>query len=144
MCKGTNPSGFFVACEAEADCPFGGWLHPECTADLHNISKEHIDNLDKWYCQVCRQRIQQEDEEEQLLGESERPFDDEEEDSGSVKELEAQIEADRLEAEQIQRDIDQQNLNEANGQFHAESNDVDVEMASASSQENCCGSDDEM
>lgn len=110
VCKGTNPSGFFVACEAGDDCPFGGWLHPECTEDLRNISKEHIDNLDQWYCEACRRQIQQEDEEKLPLASDQQS---QEEDSDSERELEAQIEADRLEAEQIQRDIDQENLNQA-------------------------------
>jgi hypothetical protein len=50
VCKGSNPSVFFVACEAESDCRYGGWLHPECTEDLKFLTKEVIENLDKWYC----------------------------------------------------------------------------------------------
>jgi hypothetical protein len=44
---------FFVACEAENDCPFGGWLHPECTEDLKNLAREIIDNMGAWYCAAC-------------------------------------------------------------------------------------------
>ena len=53
ICKGANQSGFFVACEAENDCPFGGWLHPECTEDLKNLAREIIDNMGAWYCAAC-------------------------------------------------------------------------------------------
>ena len=53
VCKGSNPSGFFVACEAGTDCPHNGWLHPECTEDLRNKTQDFIDNLGPWYCQSC-------------------------------------------------------------------------------------------
>ena len=55
-CNGKVKSEFFVACESgEADCPYGGWLHPECTDDLKNRSREEIDNLSEWYCEACRE-----------------------------------------------------------------------------------------
>ena len=41
-CKGSFKSltGYFVACESEDACPNGGWLHPECTTDLHHLTKD--------------------------------------------------------------------------------------------------------
>lgn len=62
LCKGSNQSGFFVACEAENDCPYGGWFHPECTEDLKNLSREVIDSLGAWYCSSCVQRMKQDDQ----------------------------------------------------------------------------------
>ena len=56
-------SGYYVACEADEDCPNGGWLHPECTNDLCSLTIEVIDQLDMWYCQHCVQRINKENEE---------------------------------------------------------------------------------
>ena len=63
MCKGKLKSGYYVACEADEDCPNGGWLHPECTNDLRALTQEHIDSLDKWYCESCVERINKENEE---------------------------------------------------------------------------------
>jgi hypothetical protein len=42
----------------------GGWLHPQCTTDLSNKSKEEVDLIEEWYCEDCIQRIQNEDDEE--------------------------------------------------------------------------------
>ena len=55
-CKGSFKSltGYFVACESDAACPNGGWLHPECTTDLHHLTKEQIDTIATWYCEDCR------------------------------------------------------------------------------------------
>jgi hypothetical protein len=61
VCKGANPSGFFVACEAETDCPYNGWLHPECTDELKNKSQTFIDNMGPWYCQACALRMNAEE-----------------------------------------------------------------------------------
>lgn len=78
MCKGSNLSGFFVACEAENDCPYRGWLHPECTEDLKNLSREVIDSLGAWYCAACAQRVKQEETSEK---EVDRADDDHQSDS---------------------------------------------------------------
>jgi len=61
ICRGANPSGFFVACEAGSDCPYNGWLHPECTEDLKNKTQDYIDNLGAWYCQACTKRMNGDD-----------------------------------------------------------------------------------
>ena len=55
-CKGSFKSvtGYFVACESDAACPNGGWLHPECTTDLQHLTKEQIDTMAAWYCEDCR------------------------------------------------------------------------------------------
>ena len=53
ICRGAFKSGFFVACEGEDDCQYGGWLHPECTQTLAHLSKEQIDELGTWYCPSC-------------------------------------------------------------------------------------------
>lgn len=63
ICKGKVKSGYFVACEADEDCPNGGWLHPECTKDLSALTQEAIDQLDQWYCETCVERIDKENEE---------------------------------------------------------------------------------
>ena len=51
-CKGAILSDFMVGCESgEINCPNGGWLHPQCTDDLKNYTKEQIDGMeDVWYC----------------------------------------------------------------------------------------------
>ena len=33
-CKGTVIADFFIMCDGEAECPNGGWLHPQCTTDM--------------------------------------------------------------------------------------------------------------
>ena len=46
-----------VACEVgEELCPNKGWLHPQCTDDLKDMSKEDIDQIDIWYCMDCRKK----------------------------------------------------------------------------------------
>ena len=53
-CKGAILSDIMVACESGEDvCPNGGWLHPQCTTDLREYSKEQIDYIDIWYCPDC-------------------------------------------------------------------------------------------
>lgn len=34
----------------------GGWLHPECTNDLKDLSQEAIDAIDTWYCEDCKEK----------------------------------------------------------------------------------------
>ena len=62
-CKGNFKSltGYFVACESDAACPNGGWLHPECTTDLHHLTKEQIDTIATWYCEDCKAQNLHED-----------------------------------------------------------------------------------
>lgn len=56
-CKGQVQQEFMVACEVgEEQCPNKGWLHPQCTDDLKDMSKEEIDKIDIWYCMDCRQQ----------------------------------------------------------------------------------------
>ena len=63
ICRGKIKSGYYVACEADEDCPNGGWLHPECTDDLCSLTKDVIDDMEMWYCQHCVIRISKENEE---------------------------------------------------------------------------------
>ena len=43
-CKGYIQHEFMVACESgEDNCVNGGWLHPQCTNDLCNLTQEEID-----------------------------------------------------------------------------------------------------
>ena len=53
VCRGAVTSGFFVACDGEDDCPYGGWLHPECTDSLALMTKENINDFGTWYCPAC-------------------------------------------------------------------------------------------
>ena len=55
VCRGEfqSQTGYFVMCENEDKCKNGGWLHPECTRDLCNMTQDEIMLLDKWYCQDC-------------------------------------------------------------------------------------------
>ena len=53
VCRGSVTSGFFVNCEAGDECPYGSWLHPECTDSLAFMTKEAIDDLGPWYCPAC-------------------------------------------------------------------------------------------
>lgn len=40
-CKGAILSDIMVACESgEEACINGGWLHPQCTRDLREFTKE--------------------------------------------------------------------------------------------------------
>ena len=61
-CKGAIISELFVKCDGEQECPNGSWVHPQCTSDLRNKSKEELDAIEQWYCEDCIARIQAEDE----------------------------------------------------------------------------------
>lgn len=53
-CKGFIAQEFMVACESgEDNCVNGGWLHPQCTTDLCNLTQEQIDQIEVWYCEDC-------------------------------------------------------------------------------------------
>ena len=55
MCKGSIQSEFMVACETGEDlCPNGGWVHPQCSNELSNLTKEQIDSIDIFYCEDCK------------------------------------------------------------------------------------------
>ena len=41
-------------------------MHPQCSKDLMDKTKEELDDLDEYYCEDCRTRIQQEELEEDL------------------------------------------------------------------------------
>ena len=60
-------SDFFVKCDGDEECPYGGWLHPQCTNDLKDKTREELDAIEEWYCEDCVQRINKEDEEDRLL-----------------------------------------------------------------------------
>lgn len=34
-------------------CVNGGWMHPQCTRDLCHLSRDEIDEIDRWYCEDC-------------------------------------------------------------------------------------------
>jgi hypothetical protein len=57
MCKGRIQSDFMVACEmGEDECINGGWVHPQCTKDICNLSMDEIDKIEIWYCQDCEDK----------------------------------------------------------------------------------------
>ena len=68
-CKGAVVSELFVKCDGDQECPNGSWLHPQCTSDLRDKSKEELDTMEEWYCEDCLARISREEEEQ--LGEDE-------------------------------------------------------------------------
>jgi len=39
-------------------------LHPQCTSDLKNKTKDEVDLIEEWYCEDCIQRIKNEDDDE--------------------------------------------------------------------------------
>lgn len=53
-----------VKCDGDEECSNGGWVHPQCTTDLKDKSKEDLDNLQEWYCEDCVARIMKEEEED--------------------------------------------------------------------------------
>lgn len=60
VCKGQVQQEFMVACETGEDvCPHKGWLHPECTDDLKDLSIDEIVKIDIWYCMDCRKSSHQ-------------------------------------------------------------------------------------
>ncbi len=61
-CKGMQKSDIYIKCDGDDECPNGGWMHPKCTADLANKSKEDLDELEEWYCEDCVERIRREEE----------------------------------------------------------------------------------
>lgn len=47
-----------MCCESgEINCVNGGWLHPECTKDLKDLTQEQIDAIEVWYCEDCQEKI---------------------------------------------------------------------------------------
>jgi len=54
-CRGefNSLTGYFVMCENETNCRNGGWLHPECTRDLRQMTQEDIMKIEKWFCEDC-------------------------------------------------------------------------------------------
>jgi hypothetical protein len=61
-CKGGIISELFVKCDGDQECPNGSWLHPQCTSDLRDKSKQELDTIEEWYCEDCVARIQREEE----------------------------------------------------------------------------------
>lgn len=63
-CKGSNStSDIYIGCEADEQCPYGGWFHPECVPELQQLSQEELDNFINsapWYCNDCKIRIEEE------------------------------------------------------------------------------------
>jgi ribosomal protein L37AE/L43A len=41
-------------------CVNGGWIHPQCTQDIFNLTKEEIDKIEVWYCQDCKYKLAEE------------------------------------------------------------------------------------
>ena len=53
-CKGAIISDLMVACETGEDhCVNGGWVHPQCSKILKNLSDSQIDGIDIFYCEDC-------------------------------------------------------------------------------------------
>lgn len=120
VCKGMNPSGFFVACEAECDCPYGGWLHPECTQDLVNLPREIIDNMGVWYCAACTERMRLEEHSDNDSKEDHQ--DDQEmksdsDDSEEVRRLEAEVEEGKLRIQDLEKDFEEGEAEEIEDQI---------------------------
>ena len=47
ICRGTVISDIMIGCDSgEEKCPNGGWLHPQCTSDLRDLTKDQIDQID--------------------------------------------------------------------------------------------------
>ena len=93
-CKGTVVSELFVRCDGEQECPNGQWLHPQCTSDLRDKSKEQLDSIEQWYCEDCVARIHKEEQEEEMgkqdeemevAEESESSSSGEDDDEGEMK-----------------------------------------------------------
>ena len=63
-CKGAVISDLYVKCDGDDECVNGGWVHPQCTEELKNKSKEELDAIEEWYCEECQARIRKEDAEE--------------------------------------------------------------------------------
>lgn len=88
-------SELFVKCDGEQECPNGSWLHPQCTSDLCDKTKEELDAIEEWYCEDCIARIQREDNE---IPESEEYNENAEmeaiEDGQDADEVEIDLEAD--------------------------------------------------
>lgn len=107
VCKGANQSGFFVACEAENDCPFGGWLHPECTQDLVNLPRDIIDNMGVWYCSTCTDRMKEEEiTENHQYQHEDQLMQSDSGDSDDLRELEAEVEAGKLAIKDLEEDME--------------------------------------
>lgn len=104
-------SELFVKCDGEQECPNGSWLHPQCTSDLCDKTKEELDAIEEWYCEDCIARIQREDNE---LPESEEYNENAEmeaiEDGQDADEVEIDLEADEGEdagdLEELDADVD--------------------------------------
>jgi len=54
-------SELFVKCDGDQECPNGSWLHPQCTTDLRDKSKDELDAIEEWYCEDCIARINREE-----------------------------------------------------------------------------------
>lgn len=63
-CKGEVKSDLYVKCDGDAECVNGEWLHPQCTTDLKDKSKEELDLIEEWLCEDCVSRAKREEEEE--------------------------------------------------------------------------------
>ena len=67
ICKGTINSELFVKCDGDEECPNGGWVHPQCTTDLSEKSKQELDDIEEYYCEDCRSRIKSEEQEDDQM-----------------------------------------------------------------------------
>jgi len=56
-----------VKCDGDQECPYGGWLHPQCTNDLKDRTQEELDVMEEWYCEDCVFRIKNEEEEDKNI-----------------------------------------------------------------------------
>lgn len=70
-CKGAIASELFVKCDGDQECTNGSWVHPQCTTDLKDKTKEELDEIQEWYCEDCIARIIKEEDDEDNDGNEE-------------------------------------------------------------------------
>ena len=106
-CKGSIVSELFVKCDGDQECPNGSWLHPQCTSDLRDKSKEELDAIEEWYCEDCVARINREE-----LGIEDAIMEEEQIDIEIPEEMEDDMEINNEDQnEDIQIEIEEDNNN---------------------------------
>lgn len=109
-CKGGVVSELFVKCDGDQECPNGSWLHPQCTSDLCEKSKEELDAIEEWYCEDCIARIQRENDEQNqgYIEEEDIELNLEEEEDEHVQDEEEDDLEINLDEEEEEDEIDQE------------------------------------
>lgn len=58
-CRGKQEFPSYVECKGgEDNCKYGGWIHPQCSDELKDLSAEHLDTMGDWYCKDCHHKRQ--------------------------------------------------------------------------------------